>query len=153
MRSAAKQSGMSLIETLVALLVFSVGILGIASLMLTSMRHNNETLSRTQSTILANEIYEMMRANLAAVEAGDYTLAMGSGLPYTAQSDCTASVCNTTQIATWDLAKWGARVNRVLPGADAGVNVDASSDPMSIQVQLSFDTSHATTETFTFRLR
>ena len=153
MKHAEKQLGMSLIETLVSLLVSSVGILGVASLMLTSMRHNDETLSRTHSTILANELYEMMRANLEAVEVGDYTLAMSSALPYTTHTDCATITCDTTQIATWDLARWGARVNRVLPGADAAVSVDATSDPMSIEVQMRFDTSGATTETFQFWLR
>ncbi len=153
MKPTTKQLGMSLIETLVSLLVFSVGILGVASLMLTNMRHNDETLTRTQSTVLANELYEMMRANLVAVEAGDYTLAMSSALPSTTQTDCATVTCNTAQIASWDLATWGARVSRVLPGADAAVSVDAISDPMLIQVQLSFDAPLAMTETFSFRLR
>lgn len=153
MKSTGKQSGSSLIETIVALLISAVGILGVASLMLTSMRHNDATLARTQSTMLANEIYEMIRANLAAAEAGNYKLALSSALPYTTQTDCTTSTCSITQIAAWDLAEWSARVGRVLPGADAAINVDASSNPMSIQVQLDFDLFQATTETFTFWLR
>lgn len=153
MKSTGKQSGSSLIETIVALLISAVGILGVASLMLTSMRHSDATLARTQSTMLANEIYEMIRANLAAAELGNYELALSSALPYTTQTDCAASTCSTTQIAAWDLAEWSARVGRVLPGADAAISVDASSKPMSIQVQLDFDLSQATSETFTFWLR
>ncbi len=70
MSSIRQQAGMSLIETLVAIVVFSVGMMGVASLMLTSMRNNDATLMRTQSTTLATEIYEKMLANLGAAEAG-----------------------------------------------------------------------------------
>ncbi len=153
MKMKPNQSGLSLIETLVALVVFAVGVLGVASLMLTSMRHSDATLARSQSTMLANEIYEMMQANQVAAEAGDYSLAMNASLLSTSQTDCGTNICSATQIATWDLDKWGARVNRVMRGADAAVSVDTTVDPMLIQVQLSFDASQAITESFTFRLR
>ena len=75
---------MSLLEVMIAVVVFSVGLIGVASLMLTSMRNNDATLSRTQSTILANEMYEKIRANLPGATAGYYTIAMESALPTTA---------------------------------------------------------------------
>ncbi len=43
MNSKRQQAGMSLLETLVAIVVFSVGVTGVASLMLTSMRNNDAT--------------------------------------------------------------------------------------------------------------
>ena len=88
MNSIRQQAGMSLLETLVAIVVFSVGMTGVASLMLTSMRNNDATLLRTQSTILANEIYEKMLANLPAAAAGSYNLPMSSDLPLTTDLDC-----------------------------------------------------------------
>jgi type IV pilus assembly protein PilV len=150
---------MSLLETMIAMVIFSVGTMGVASMMLTSMRNNDATLSRTQSTVLATEIYEKMLANLQAAAAGNYDLSMNSGLPTSTSLDCatTSATCSPAQIAEWDMAMWGARAQRILPSADASIGVDTSVDPMVIQVQVQFDalmeTAGVTTETFTFRAR
>ena len=159
MRRRHKQAGMSLLEVLVSVVVFSVGVMGVASLMLTSWRNNDATLSRTQSTILANEIYEKMLANLPAAESGNYNLSMSTTLPVTTQLDCASNTanCSPAQVAAWDLAQWGARAQRVLPRADAAISVNSESDPLTIQVRVRFDALREidgrTTETYTFRAR
>lgn len=152
-----RTSGMSLLEVMVAVVVFSVGLIGVASLMLTSMRNNDATLSRTQSTILANEMYEKMLANLPGAAAGHYTIAFAAALPTTASPQCDTAICDTQQLADWDLWQWGTRLNQVLVGSDAEITVDTSVDPMIIQISIRFDalmeTAGVTTETFTFRAR
>ena len=151
---------MSLLETMIAIVVFSVGTLGVASMMITSMRNSDATLSRTQSTILATEIYEKMLANPQAAAAGNYDLAIETSLsPSDTTPECGAALadCNPAEMAEWDLAEWSARTNQLLRSADAGISVDATVDPMLIQVQIQFDplgeTDGQTTETFTFRAR
>lgn len=156
--SAGRQRGMSLIETLIAVVVFSVGSIGVASMMITSMRNNDATLQRTNSTMLAVEIYEQMLANLPAAEAGSYNLAMDASLP-TTTLDCAAagSTCSPAQIAEWDLALWSARLTQILAGADAAISVNTATDPLTIQIQVRYDelleTAGTTTESFTFRAR
>jgi type IV pilus assembly protein PilV len=107
---------MSLLEVMIAVLVFSVGILGVAALMLTSMRNNDATLARTQSTVLANEIYEKMLANLPGAVAGNYTIDMTSALPVSTSINCADATanCSTADLATWDLVQWSTRIGRVL---------------------------------------
>jgi type IV pilus assembly protein PilV len=158
-KGTRRQRGMSLLETLIALVVFSVGSIGVASMMITSMRNNDATLLRTNSTMLALELYEQILANLPAAEAGNYNLAMGAGLPTTAL-DCaaTSATCTPAQIAEWDLALWSARLTQILAaGADAAVSVSTATDPMTIQIQVLYDelleTAGTTTESFTFRAR
>ncbi len=152
-----KVSGHSLLEVLIAVVVFSVGIIGVASLMLVSMRANDAALTRTQSTMLANEMYEKILANIPGAAAGNYTVAMGSSLPTTTSPECDTAICDVAQLAAWDLVEWAARANRVLPGADAAIAVDTSVDPMIITIDLKFKTlveaSSVRTETFTFRAR
>lgn len=152
-----QSSGMSLLEVMIAVVVFSIGLIGVAALMLTSMRNNDATLARTQSTILANEMYEKVLANLPGAIAGNYTIAMDATLPLTASPECDTTICDTAKMATWDLAQWATRINQVLVGSDASIAVDTSVDPMIITISMEFDalmeTAGVTTETFTFRAR
>ncbi len=59
-RSAA--SGFSLIEVLVAVLVLSIGLLGMAGLQTTGLRFNTDAYYMTQATWLANDLVERMRS-------------------------------------------------------------------------------------------
>ena len=159
MQTRRFETGSSTLETLVAIMVFSIGLVGIASILLTSMRNSDATLLRTRSTMLANEVYEMMLANLPAARAGEYNLAMSADLPEYSELDCATleAACSPQQIAAWDLAMWGARVSRVLVKADAEISVDSSADPMAVQVSVRYrplrGTPGKTTETFNFWVR
>ena len=147
-------------EALVAITVFSIALIGVASMMLTSQRNNDATQLRTQSTMLANEVYEMMLANLPAAEVGNYDLSMDVNLGLAVgQHNCSGAnaYCTPAQIAAWDLRQWSARSRRLLPEASVAISVDTTTDPMAIQVSLRFkpllETQGNTTETFDFRAR
>ena len=103
-----RQAGFSLLELLVALVVFSIGLLAIAGLQTVSKRANFESLQRTTAAQIANGLLEDMRTN------GD-----GSGI-YLAANDlgggsrgaqpvpnCRAgATCNAAQKAAYDLWFW-----------------------------------------------
>jgi type IV pilus assembly protein PilV len=122
--------GFTLIEALVALLVLSIGLLGVAALQLTSLRSNTSSSYRSQATFLAYDIADRMRANRQAARAGGYLIAFGDTLPAT-----------TTTVAEADLVAWKNRVNAgtVLPaGADAEIAwADAASGVVAIRVRWS----------------
>lgn len=65
------QSGISMIEVLVSILVLSIGLLGMAALMASSLRNSQSANFRSQATNLAYTYVEMMRANVA--NADNYT--------------------------------------------------------------------------------
>ena len=159
MRIQRSLRGFSTLEALVAVTVFSIALIGVASMMLTSLRNNDATQLRTQSTMLANEVYEMMLANLPAAEAGNYDLSMNAQLGLAVGHNCSgvSADCTPAQVAAWDLAQWGARSGQLLAGADAAISVDTTTDPMAIQVRLRYkpllETQGNTTETFDFRAR
>lgn len=56
--------GVSLIEVLVALLVFGIGVVGFAALQLKSVRQVEETYSRSQAMSVAHDFIERARSNL-----------------------------------------------------------------------------------------
>lgn len=59
----AGSAGFSLIEVLIALLVLSVGLLGLALLQVLNVRYTASAQSRTVATNLATEVLDMMRSN------------------------------------------------------------------------------------------
>jgi len=108
------QRGVSLIEVLVSVLIFSVGLLGLAALQLNSMKANQTATVRSHATFLAYEMGDRMRAARGDAQAGYYTLAVGAALP-----------CNPAEETCLpfqrDLAEWRANLALQLPNGDGGV--------------------------------
>lgn len=102
------QSGFSLIELLVALIVFSVGLLAVAGLQTVSKRANYESLQRTTAAQLANGVLEDMRTNGGGMDiylaAGD--IGAGSRGAQPAPSCRAGAECNAAQKAAFDLWSW-----------------------------------------------
>jgi type IV pilus assembly protein PilV len=114
------QYGISLVESLVALLVMSVGMLGIASLYVTSLKTGRSALTRTHAVNLVNDLADRIRANSRARTAYGYS----STQPDTSQPpNCSTQSCSAADIAKIDLADWQRAINRVLPASAAGTVV------------------------------
>jgi type IV pilus assembly protein PilV len=68
-----KQSGVALLEALVGILIFSIGILALMGLQAQSIRNTVEAKYRNEAAYLANQIIGQMwvdRSNLAAYDTG-----------------------------------------------------------------------------------
>ena len=83
MEAGSHQTGMTLIEVLVALLVFSVGMLGVAMLQLSALKHTDSAMRSTQVSFIAQDLLERVRANPAA----NYSLASLSHAPASGNPD------------------------------------------------------------------
>lgn len=59
-----RQRGLSLLESLVALVVLSIGMLGIGSMLLESMRDARGSMNRSKAVALANDMAERIRSNI-----------------------------------------------------------------------------------------
>lgn len=110
-----RQSGFTLIEILVAVLILSLGLLGLAGLQAASLRANHSAYLRSQATQLAYDMADRMRANMAGVVAyNDPTL--------TPTPSCyTATGCSATALASDDASRWTADLQALLPAGSAGV--------------------------------
>lgn len=104
----SSQSGFSLIELLVALIVFSIGLLAVAGLQTVSKRANYESMQRTNAAQLANSVLEEMRTNGGGMDiylaAGD--IGGGSRGAQPAPNCSAAAECNAAQKAAFDLWSW-----------------------------------------------
>ena len=104
----AQQSGFSLLEVLIALLILAVGLLGLAALQNMGLRLNSQSYERTQATILIDDMIDRMRANSAGVTAGDYNAVVPvlTNTPPTA-TNCETTACATTSaVASYDANRW-----------------------------------------------
>jgi type IV pilus assembly protein PilV len=109
--SRIRVRGFTLVEVLVALVVLSIGLLGIASLQLSSLRWNHGASKRSQATLLAYDILDRMRANAPAARKNEYST---GGTPGT--------------VATADLSMWRSNITAALgPGATGQVGAGVAS--------------------------
>lgn len=125
-QSVRRATGFSLLEVLIALLVLSLGLLGLAALQVTSLKFNTESYYRTQATFLAYDIIDRMRANplgRANYIVADQTAAVNKISSYrSCDSDSTCkcsggTACSYDKLALYDLGKWYDLQEKMLAGA------------------------------------
>lgn len=111
-----RNRGFSLVELLVTIVVFSIGLLAVAGLQTVSKSANFESLQRTTASHIANGMLEDMRTNGKAINVYLASADLG-GSVFAAEPapNCNAmgSVCNAAQKAVHDLWFWES----VLDGA------------------------------------
>ncbi len=110
-----EQSGFSLIEALVAFLILSIGMLGIASLQTMSVKASHTATLRMAAVMKADEILESMRANpsvLLSYSAGTGDSGTDNGCSQTATA---AVVCSPVQQAADDIFRWKRTLTDALP--------------------------------------
>lgn len=69
-----RHRGASLVEVLVAVLVLSVGLLGLAGMQLRAMRGNQSSLQRTQAVFLGQYLLDLMRVDRQSALQGNYNM-------------------------------------------------------------------------------
>ena len=78
MRAKLKgQRGLTMVEVLVAMLIFAIGLLGVAGMQSLALKSTDNSNMRSLVNIHAYEIVERMRANMTAVENGQYSSISG----------------------------------------------------------------------------
>lgn len=105
--------GFTLLEVLVALLVLSIGLLGIAGLQASSLQYNLEASTRSQVTILTEDILSKIRMRTNMLENDDIAAEVSKFLvseSYTAG----ACVLNNATISN-DLNCWLSEISNLLP--------------------------------------
>ncbi len=115
--------GFSLIEVLIALIILSVGMLGIAGLYVQSMQAGRTSMFRHNAVTLAGDIADRIRANPAAGDAYEATTG--------ADNSCVNGGvnCSHEQMAAHDIGLWQEQAEDSLPNGKVTVTVDTSNPP------------------------
>lgn len=124
MVSSKKISGTSLIEALVAMVILSLGLLGLAGLQINAIRTADGAHHRAQAAQLAYDMADRMRANRTKARAGAYNLLLSEG-----------ELINGIELHDKDRADWLAQLSALLPSGDASIDVPANSDTVTITIQ------------------
>ena len=133
MSAGRAQKGFSLIEVLIALIIMSVGMLGIASLYVQSMQAGRTSLFRHNAVTLAGDVTDRMRANPTAGVAYE-----GAG----ADNSCIAPnnvTCNNVQMAAQDVLLWDQQAVDSLPNGNVAITFDNTVVPPIYTVAITWD--------------
>jgi type IV pilus assembly protein PilV len=156
-----RDTGFSLVEVMVALIVMSVGLLGIAKMQALALSSTTTSRMRSLVALEAASIASTMRAdraywsaetaspltvkiaNGAVTSANDPTLqAAVTTMSATPQPTCPS--CTTPQIAAADLVEWAGELKALAPGATSVVTCTPPpaatplANPVSCQIVISW---------------
>lgn len=129
--------GFTFIEVLVAVVILSIGLIGLAGLQTLSMSANNSGLIRSQAVLGAEDILDRMRANRAAALATDYNIAL---------TVAPAGPTYTGMVLT-DLSEWKTSLAAWLAGGDGSVTVNGNIVTIVVQWTESLGTDTITVVT------
>jgi type IV pilus assembly protein PilV len=119
------RNGFTLLEVLIALLVFSFGLLGMAGLLAVSVQTNHSAYLRTQATFLAQGMADRMRANNLGLWNAKYNGTYNASTTGTASS-CLGSTpstsCTWSEVAARDTKVWSNQLVSFLPSPSATIN-------------------------------
>lgn len=113
---ADKARGSTLIEVLVAVLLLSLGLIGMIGLQAASLQNNRDARLQATAVRLATELAERMRGNRVVAALPDaasnpYLQANATAAPAKAAVDCfTASCASPIDVARWEIDEWLQRV-------------------------------------------
>lgn len=123
--------GFTLIEVLIALVIMSVGMLGIAGLYVHSMQAGRTSILRHHAVTLAGDVADRIRAN---PRAGAAYLDDG------ADSGCVNGGINCTpaQMAAHDIFLWGQQAADTLPNGSVDVGFNNGVVPPIYQITIAW---------------
>jgi type IV pilus assembly protein PilV len=133
-----EQRGFTLVEVLVALVVLSIGLLGMAKMVMVSSHSNDSAYLRSQATAMAYQAMDSMRANLLGATAGNYATALNVMPAPT--GNCSA-YCLNTALALSDVYGWKQHLLS-LPGGTGSITTSATF-PVIATVVVQWDDSAA----------
>jgi type IV pilus assembly protein PilV len=145
----SNQRGVGLIEILVAVLILSLGLLGMAGLQANALKSNQSSYGRSQAVMLSYYILDAMRADRAAA----------IGLSYNMGATCSSGAITTADLAGNTRRDWLDSLRASLGDANTtcgAINCDADGN---CSVSITWDDSRAiggttgTTQTFQTRSR
>ncbi len=106
------QRGFTLIEVLVAALVLAIGILGLATAMLTGLKSDKSAYFRSQASTIAYDMADRMRLNKTSV---DSYVGLDTNDATPAANTCitNSSGCSPANLVNVDFREWKANFSNV----------------------------------------
>ena len=133
-----RQAGVSLMETLIAIVVMAVGLLALLGTQLHTLGNTQNSVRRTQAIRLIDDLSERMKSMPDAISlASAFTMGWSSTVATTGVPDCSTVACIPSQLAQFETNRWLASVKDSLPLGQANVFVVAG-EPRQLGVMLAW---------------
>lgn len=147
--SNKREKGFSLVEVLIALVVGTVGLLGVAASLTIYLKNTKSSVYRTTAVVLAGQLSDSIRVNrdakvayattndnFSTIAAGETELNDSIDL---SEINCYGkdNVCTPYEVAGYDMYLWWLQVKTLLPDPRASVEIDAT-DPDRLLLELSW---------------
>ena len=133
---SARSSGFTLLEVLIAIVIVSIGMLGVAAMQASTLKNAGSSKYRSVAISMTSDMADRLRANLEGVMQGNGVVGTGYNRPRTAVADpaynspdanCRSSGCQPAAMVLDDLAAWQARLATSLPRGVGVVCIDSGS--------------------------
>lgn len=115
------QSGFSLLEVLITVVIIAVGLMGFAGMMVKSAKNNRIAMHRSLATLYAYDIIDCMRVNRTIAIGGDYARDFEDIIP------------TGTTVAEDDVAKWLNSLSAVLPSGAGKITFSGNTVKVEIR--------------------
>lgn len=118
-----RQRGITLLESLVAIVVAALGILGILGVQMRTLTDTQSSVRRAQAIRLIEDLGERMKVNPNALGNLNTYASSWTATPPTAAAakNCASATCSHGELAAYDLAEWRRTVERTLPLGNANI--------------------------------
>ena len=135
---ANSQKGSSLLEVMIAGVLFMVGLLGLLATQGLSMKLSNSSVQYTNAGVLISDLYDRMRANPDGTDEGKYSTSAFNSASLANAPDCDkgTTVCTSTQLATYDLAIWKANLQSQFPSGVSALITRSGASTTQYAVQI-----------------
>ncbi len=136
--------GFSLLEVLIALMVLSIGLLGIATVQVSSLRLGQDALFRTKAVNLTADMADRIRANPGG--SASYVAAANIAEPATVCTDTVDGAapdsCTPIAMAAWDIFQWQQAIDQAtasgLPGGNGRIVRDDTTNPPTFTITVNW---------------
>lgn len=134
----SRQRGISLMESLIALVVLALGIMGLAGVQTRILAESRTSNYRAVAIGLIDDLNNRLLLNRIAALSNPTPYALDWTDAATAAQDCVTSQCTGAQLAQSDLNQWRASLAAALPGAAARIFL-STTDPRQIGIAIAWN--------------
>jgi len=133
------QGGFSMIEVLVTILVFAIGLLGVVSLQTTGMRLVHDSDMNSKAMMLASSMADKMRSNQAA----DTYIGIDATAANARDCETTTDPNQACSVAQEDVFEWNDQIAGFLPSGSGQVTQNGATYTISVSWLESADSNQS----------
>ena len=131
-----RQRGVSMLELLVSLLIFTFGMLGLAGLQTRTLTYNQSSLFRSQAAALTDDVLDRMRSDRKKALSAFWDTPLATAV----------SAMPSSTFAETDVKDWKSQVENLLPSGQASIvtTTAAGADYGTVTITIQWDDSRGT---------